>query len=397
MKNYYEILEIPYSASQQEIQKAYKKLSAKYHPDINGGVSFFNQVYQQIQDAYNVLSNESHKAEYDRSNNISNQGNSYHTQTEKQEAIPNPSNQKIKTKDKKSVSYKALIILLITGFILATGYFVYERFQADIIDDDELVGENEEMDENILAFNSESSNEENLRKLLEAENLRDYDVIKTFYSGDLERYWNSHNINFEGLKAHYIKAWEISSNSRNNLIKIEKIDRNILHVTTEFSFTNARTNKTNTSISLNKYVFNNYGLITQVFNINPVKEYDEYRDNDFSFISNEEKIRRLLKAEDIRDFNKIASFYSAEVDRYWNAEHIKISDLEKEYNLAWRNTSSSYNNIMDIHEVGFNTYQLRTRFYFETSDNEIEMRISENIYVFNRDGLITEVYGVSSI
>lgn len=396
MKNHYEILGIPYSASQQEIQKAHKKLSAKYHPDINGGVSFFNQVYQQIQEAYNVLSNESRKAEYDRSNNISNQGNSYHTQTEKQEAIHNPTNQKNKTKDKKSVSYKALIILLITGFILVTGYFVYERFQADIIDDEELVGENEEMDENILAFNSESSNEENLRKLLEAENLRDYDVIKTFYSGDLERYWNLHNINFEGLKAQYIKAWEISSNSRNNIIKIEKIDRNILHVTTEFSFTNARTNNSNTSISLNKYVFNNYGLITQVFNINPVKEYDEYRDNDFSFISNEEKIRRLLKAEDIRDFNKIASFYSAEVDRYWNAKNIKISDLEKEYNLAWRNTSSSYNNIMDIYEVGYNTYQLRTRFYFETSDNEIEMRVSENIYVFNRDGLITEVYGGSS-
>src|SRR5690606_28235348 len=123
----------------------------------------------------------------------------------------------------------------------------------------------------------------------------------------------------------------------------------------------------------------------------------EFRDSDFSFISNEERIRRLLKAEDIRDFDKIASFYASEIDRYWNVENIKISDLEKQYNLAWRNTSSSYNNVMDIYEVDYNTYRLRTRFYFETSVNEIEMRISENIYVFNRDGLITEVYGVGSI
>src|SRR5690606_17540427 len=72
MKNYYEILEISQTSSQQEIERAHKKLSAKYHPDNNGGVSFFNTVYNQIQEAYNVLSEESRKAEYDRSNNIIN-------------------------------------------------------------------------------------------------------------------------------------------------------------------------------------------------------------------------------------------------------------------------------------------------------------------------------------
>lgn len=395
MKNYYEILEVPFTASQQEIKQAYKKLSAKYHPDNNGGVSFFNTVYNQIQEAYNVLSNESRKTQYDRSNNITNSAGTTYNQTETTGSIPN--NLNLKPKEKKFTSSKTITYILTAGFIFALGYFIYENFLSDINETDVEAESIVELKKNVLAFNLENSNEENLRKLLEAENTRDYDVIKTFYSGDLKRYWDSHNINYEELKSQYMKAWEISSNSWNKIIRIEKIEKNILHVTTEFSFTNTRTNKTNTLISLNKYVFNSYGLITQVYNINPGKEFDVHRDNDFSFISNEEKIRRLLKAEDIRDFNKISSYYSPEIDRYWNVENIKLSDLKKQYDQAWRNTSNSFNDIQDIKEVGNKTYRVRTRFHFETSGNQNEVRISENIYVFNADGLITAVYEAASI
>lgn len=393
MKNYYEILEIPYTASPQEIHRTYLKLSDKYHPDNNGGVSFFNTVYKQIQEAYKVLSNESLKAEYDRSINNNETVKSAYDQSEKTEFTLNDLNKKSKLKETKPESFKTFTVLLITIFILAAGYFVYDSYSAN---------NNEtqldlEVGKSVFAFDAKNSNEENLKKLLEAENKRDFDVIKTFYSGDLERYWNSRNLNFEKLNNQYKKAWKISSNSKNNILDINKIDDNILHVTTEFSFTNAKTNKTITLINLDKYVFNTYGLITQVYNINPEKEYDEYRDVDFSLISNEEKIRRLLSAEDIRDFNKIASFYAPEIDRYWNVENIKISDLKKQYDLAWKNTSSSYNNVLKIKKVGYYTYQLKTRFYFETSENEAELRISENIYVFNSEGLVTQVYDADPI
>lgn len=393
MKNYYEILEIPYTSSPQEIHRTYLKLSDKYHPDNNGGVSFFNTVYKQIQEAYKVLSNESLKAEYDRSINNNETVKSAYDQSEKTEFTLNDLNKKSKLKETKPESFKTFTVLLITIFILAAGYFVYDSYSAN---------NNEtqldlEVGKSVFAFDAKNSNEENLKKLLEAENKRDFDVIKTFYSGDLERYWNSRNLNFEKLNNQYKKAWKISSNSKNNILDINKIDDNILHVTTEFSFTNAKTNKTITLINLDKYVFNTYGLITQVYNINPEKEYDEYRDVDFSLISNEEKIRRLLSAEDIRDFNKIASFYAPEIDRYWNVENIKISDLKKQYDLAWKNTSSSYNNVLKIKKVGYYTYQLKTRFYFETSENEAELRISENIYVFNSEGLVTQVYDADPI
>lgn len=393
MKNYYEILEIPYTSSPQEIHRTYLKLSDKYHPDNNGGVSFFNTVYKQIQEAYKVLSNESLKAEYDRSINNNETVKSAYDQSEKTEFTLNDLNKKSKLKETKPESFKTFTVLLITIFILAAGYFVYDSYSAN---------NNEtqldlEVGKSVFAFDAKNSNEENLKKLLEAENKRDFDVIKTFYSGDLERYWNSRNLNFEKLNNQYKKAWKISSNSKNNILDINKIDDNILHVATEFSFTNAKTNKTITLINLDKYVFNTYGLITQVYNINPEKEYDEYRDVDFSLISNEEKIRRLLSAEDIRDFNKIASFYAPEIDRYWNVENIKISDLKKQYDLAWKNTSSSYNNVLKIKKVGYYTYQLKTRFYFETSENEAELRISENIYVFNSEGLVTQVYDADPI
>ena len=66
MKNYYNILGIESSALDEDIKKAYRKLSTKLHPDKNNSDSFFNEFFKNVNEAYSVLSDKNKRAEYDR-------------------------------------------------------------------------------------------------------------------------------------------------------------------------------------------------------------------------------------------------------------------------------------------------------------------------------------------
>ena len=65
-RDYYEVLGINKSASDDEIKKAYRKLAKKYHPDLNPGNKEAEQNFKEINEAYDVLSDKSKKARYDQ-------------------------------------------------------------------------------------------------------------------------------------------------------------------------------------------------------------------------------------------------------------------------------------------------------------------------------------------
>jgi DnaJ-class molecular chaperone len=60
-KNYYSILEISHDSNQKEVKKAYYALSKLHHPDVGGDWINFNE----IKEAYDVLSSPDFKNEYD--------------------------------------------------------------------------------------------------------------------------------------------------------------------------------------------------------------------------------------------------------------------------------------------------------------------------------------------
>jgi len=64
-KDLYRVLEIPFTASQLEIKKSYRKLALKFHPDITSGDKSLEERFKEVQSAYETLSNDDKRKSYD--------------------------------------------------------------------------------------------------------------------------------------------------------------------------------------------------------------------------------------------------------------------------------------------------------------------------------------------
>jgi molecular chaperone DnaJ len=64
--DYYDVLGISRSASDEEVKKAYRKLARRFHPDVNPGNADAERRFKEIQEAYAVLSDKDKRAAYDR-------------------------------------------------------------------------------------------------------------------------------------------------------------------------------------------------------------------------------------------------------------------------------------------------------------------------------------------
>lgn len=65
-KNYYEVLGVDRNADADSIKKAYRKMAMRYHPDKNQGDKESEKMFQQVAEAYEVLSDPQEKAYYDQ-------------------------------------------------------------------------------------------------------------------------------------------------------------------------------------------------------------------------------------------------------------------------------------------------------------------------------------------
>ncbi len=64
-RDYYEVLGIDRSASLDEVKKQYKKLALEFHPDMNPSDASASEKFKEINEAYQTLSDENKRAQYD--------------------------------------------------------------------------------------------------------------------------------------------------------------------------------------------------------------------------------------------------------------------------------------------------------------------------------------------
>ena len=65
-RDYYEVLGVSKGASDDEIKKAFRKMSKKYHPDLNPNNKEAEKKFKEVNEAYQVLSDPEKKSKYDQ-------------------------------------------------------------------------------------------------------------------------------------------------------------------------------------------------------------------------------------------------------------------------------------------------------------------------------------------
>lgn len=143
MKDFYYILGVDTNCSSIEIKEAYRKLSKKFHPDLNQNDKYFEGRFREIHEAYVILNDPAQRAIYDRNlkkfKAPSSSGSTSSQQQQQRTHKPPPGNY-YQARPAASSSYKVnprrsidvLFTVILIGITIIFGDYVYKALTAPV-------------------------------------------------------------------------------------------------------------------------------------------------------------------------------------------------------------------------------------------------------------------------
>ena len=108
-----------------------------------------------------------------------------------------------------------------------------------------------------------------------------------------------------------------------------------------------------------------------------------------------EIIYNFVLAEENRNLNDISTYFSPSVSRYYGLNYPTRSEINKQYEIAWKATLYSSNEIVNIEQIDTYTYDMQTIFTFYNNKKLQEQTIYTTVrFVFDEQGKIIETYNL---
>ena len=138
---YYDILQVSENASEEVIRMAYKALAKKYHPDVfDGDPKIAEQKMKELNEAYEVLSNEQKRMEYDAFIHKATYDNLFHDE-ETKSSNSNSKAEKETNKTRKELGFGVSLLIIITLLFVAFSQALHPYIESseDLICDNALI------------------------------------------------------------------------------------------------------------------------------------------------------------------------------------------------------------------------------------------------------------------
>ena len=126
-KNYYDILGVPKTATQDEIKKAFRNLSKKYHPDKNPDDENAKAKFQEIAEAYGTLSDEAKRKSYDNPSNFGHQSGGFDMHEAFRNAFRQQTRRQVVYGESIAMQIEMTLEEILTGAVKKTKYHKKKR------------------------------------------------------------------------------------------------------------------------------------------------------------------------------------------------------------------------------------------------------------------------------
>lgn len=104
-----------------------------------------------------------------------------------------------------------------------------------------------------------------IREFISAEDANDFEKIYGYFSSNLKRYYDLNNPSYSDLKKRYEYLWDVSSERKNNINRIDKLSDSVYDLYTSFSYYSNKQQRTISQLSKVRFVFDNEGKIIETY------------------------------------------------------------------------------------------------------------------------------------